>query len=243
MHQLKHHRAEFRLGRCPAWVAVFWIAGLIILTGCGKEGAQSSPPAAGRIESFTFFNLGRNTVIDDTIRGRLEGELGAVAVERRGILDLASDGRRFLAEHLPDLDRLNRLLNKDYRERVEHDVLKLMYRYPGRTSPAFETARLVFDFDSGHPLHFEITANQAGAEILEVLKDKYGPPQQIEDTTGPVLHWEKQDDRLVVLPRRNRLGQPEYLIRIYFVANIEAVLARETDKAAKERAKNARSAF
>ncbi len=243
MHQLKHHRAESRLDLSPAWITVILIAGLIILTGCGKEGAQSSPPAAGRAESFTFFNLGRNTVIDDTIRGRLEGELGAVAVERRGILDLASDGRRLLAEHLPVLDRLNRRLNKDYRERVEHDVLKLVYRYPGRTSPAFETVRLVFDTGSGHPLHFEITANQAGAEIIEVLKGKYGPAQQIEDVTGPILHWEKQGDRLVVLPRRNRLGQPEYLIRIYFVANIETVLVREADTAAKERAKNARSAF
>ena len=243
MLQPKRHRSGVRHGRHSAWMTALLVAGLLIISGCGQDPSPSRTPATGGVESFTFFDLGRTTVVDDAVRERLGRELGAVAVERRGILDLASDGRRMLAEHLPVLDQLNRRLNKDYRERVEHDVFKLMYRYPGQTSPAFETVRLVFDSVSGHPLHFEITANQAGAAILDVLKDKYGPYREINDVSGPILQWEKQGDRLIVLPRLSRLGQPEYHIRIYFVANIEAMLARETDTAAQERAKNARSAF
>ena len=219
------------------------IAACLTMAGCDKDSRPSQPAAVEKGESFTFFDLGRSTVLDDAIRDRLSQELGAVAVERRGILDLAPDGRRLLSDHLPAIYQLDRKLNKDYRERVEHDLLKLMYRYPGHTSPAFETVRLVFDLVTGHPLHFQITANQAGAEILAVLNNKYGPPKEIADTTGPILQWEKLDDRLIVLPRRSRLGQPEYHIRIYFMDNIEAMLAREADSAAKERAKNARSAF
>jgi hypothetical protein len=224
-------------------MAALVVAGMLIISGCGQEPSPSRPPATGGPDSFTFFDLGRASVLDDVVRQRLARELGDAAVERRGILDLASDGRRILAEHLPVLDALNRRLNRDYRERVEHDLFKLMYRYPGRTSPAFETVRLVFDLVSGLPLHFEITANQAGAEILAVLKEKYGPPGEISDPTGPLLLWEKHGDRLLVLPRRSRLGQPEYHIRIYFLDNIEAMLAREADTAAQERAQNARSAF
>jgi hypothetical protein len=119
---------------------------------------------------------------------------------------------------------LNRRLNRNFRERVEHDVLTLRYNYPTRTSPAFENVRLVFHRGTRRPLYFDILANEAGAGILDVLENKYGPPLRQSDDGSEVLLWEKHGDRLVVLPRTNRLGAPEYLIGIYFVENIEALL-------------------
>jgi len=223
-------------------IGCFWL-----LTGCGQEpgSSGSSPPAAGdrQVESFTFFDLGRHSILGGAVRERLESELGAAAVERRGIVELAPDGRGLLARHTPALDRLNRRLNNDFRERVEHDVDILMYRYPERTAPAFESVRLVFDGRTGRPLHFQTTANEAGGDILAVLEDKYGAPRRIEDEKGPILLWERDDDRLLVLPRTSRLGRPEYLIRIYFANNIERLLAREARGRNDEGAGGARSAF
>lgn len=233
--------------RCRAALALGVLVGCLwLLTGCGQEPDPSTAPAAAgdrQLESFTFFDLGRRSTLDEGVRERLDGELGAAAVERRGIVDLAPDGRGLLALHAPALDRLNRRLNDDFRERVEHDVDILMYHYPERTAPAFESVRLVFDGRTGRPLHFQITAGESGDAILAVLEDKYGPPRRIADESGPLLLWERNDDRLLVLPRTNRLGRPEYLIRIYFVGNIEELLAREARERKEKGAESARSAF
>ena len=237
------HQGRSHIDRRRTGAVLLLIGCLLLIGGCGKDPGPSRPPAVNGTESFTFFDLGRNSVLDDDTRQRLSRELGDVAVERRGILNLAPDGLRLVADHLPLIDRLNRRLNKDFRERVEHDLLTLMYRYPGRTSPAFESVRLIFDLSALRPLHFQITANQVGAEILKVLNEKYGSPQRIADRSGDLLIWERQGDRLLVLPRRNRLGQPEYHIRIYFMGNIETLIGREKNDTGSGAAKDARSAF
>lgn len=201
------------------------LVALSLATGCGQDQKTASRPSEGEagVETFTFFGLGRQSVLDQAARDRLKRELGAEAVARRGLVDLEFQSPGWLARHLPDLDRLNRRLNNDFRERVEYDVLTLRYNYPTRNSPAFEKVRLVFDGKTRHPLFFEILANAAGAEILRVLEDKYGPPADRGEGGEKVLLWEKQGDLLVVLPRINRLGQPEYLIGIYFVDGIESL--------------------
>ena len=203
----------------------------LAVAGCGQdpETASRSSDGEARLETFTFFGLGRQSALDEAARDRLGKELGAAAVARRGIVDLGFQRPGWLARYLPDLDRLNRRLNNDFRERVEYDVLTLRYNYPTRSSPAFEKVRLVFDGKTRHPLYFEILANAAGAEILQVLEDKYGPPADRGREGEKVLLWEKHGDRLVVLPRTNRLGRPEYLIGIYFVGRIESLLKDRTE--------------
>jgi hypothetical protein len=207
------------------------VAVLGLTAGCGQDSGAPPRTANGEagVETFTFFGLGRQSVLDEAARDRLKKELGAEAVARRGLVDLEFQGPRWLARYLPDLDRLNRRLNNDFRERVEYDVLTLRYNYPTRNSPAFEKLRLVFDGKTRHPLYFEILANAAGAGILQVLEDKYGPPVDRGEKGEKVLLWEKNGDRLVVLLRINRLGRPEYLIGIYFVSRIESLLKNRTD--------------
>lgn len=199
----------------------------LVVVGCGQNPEKTSRPADGEagLETFTFFGLGRQSVLDEAARNRLKKELGAEAVARRGLVDLEFQRPGWLARFLPDLHRLNRRLNNDFRERVEYDVLTLRYNYPTRNSPAFDKVRLVFDQKTRHPLFFEILANAAGAEILRVLEDKYGQPLDRSEGAEKVLLWESHGDWLVVLPRINRLGQPEYLIGIYFVSRIEALQA------------------
>ena len=203
----------------------------LVVVGCGQDPETASRPAGGEDggETFTFFGLGRQSVLDEAARDRLKKELGAEAVARRGLVDLEFQSPGWLAHYLPDLDRLNRRLNNDFRERVEYDVLTLRYNYPTRNSPAFEKVRLVFDQKTRQPLYFEILANAAGAEILQVLEDKYGPPVDRGEEGEKVLLWEKNGDLLVVLPRINRLGRPEYLIGIYFVSRIESLLKDRAD--------------
>jgi hypothetical protein len=216
--------------------------GLVLLAlglmaiGCGRDPQTDSRPAGDDAEgeTFTFFGLGRQSVLDEAARDRLKKELGAAAVARRGLVDLEFQSPGWLARHLPDLDALNRRLNNDFRERVEYDVLTLRYNYPTRNSSAFEKVRLVFDQKTRHPIYFEILANAAGAEILRVLEDKYGQPSGRVGEREKVLLWETQGDLLVVLPSINRLGQQEYLIGIYFVSRIESLLKyRKDDRAGK----------
>lgn len=225
-HRLSTFKKPFRLLCLGLLLAL-----LSIVAGCGQDPQTASRPAGGGAggETFTFFGLGRQSVLDQAARDRLKDELGAEAVARRGLVDLEFQGPGWLARHLPDLHALNRRLNNEFRERVEYDVLTLRYNYPTRKSPAFEKVRLVFDGSSRHPLYFEILANAAGAEILRVLEDKYGPPLDRGGEGEKVLLWEKQGDLLVVLPRINRLGQPEYLIGIYFVEAIESLRASRPD--------------
>jgi hypothetical protein len=198
------------------------MAVLLALGGCSQDSGPPAKPSAQRtrIETFTFFDLGRDAVLDAAARERLRRELGDEAVARRGLVNLEFVSPGWLKAHLPALDDLNRRLNRDFRERVEHDVLTLRYNYPGRSSPAFINVQLVFDLAMRRPLYFRILTNTAGAEILQVLKEKYGPP----GGAGGVLIWERDRDRLLVVPRTDRLGRSEYLIGIYFVENIEALL-------------------
>jgi len=203
----------------------------MLVSSCGKDPAPPVPAtgAEAGIETFTFFGMGRQSVLDKATRDRLQRELGAEAVSRRGLVNLEFVSPGWLGRHIPVLDEMNRRLNADFRERVEHDVLTLRYNYPARNSPAFEKVSLVFHLATRRPLFFEILANEAGAGILDVLAQKYGPPRTGSDAEGEVLLWDRHEDWLVVLPRPNRLGQPEYLIGIYFVPNIKTLLPGNQD--------------
>jgi hypothetical protein len=78
------------------------------------------------------------------------------------------------------------------------------------------------------PLYFRITLNQAGASVVEKLREKYGEPLTVSMAgADEVLQWEKNGDVLVVSQMTNRLGNPEYDVMFYFVGNLTDLLSTE----------------
>ncbi|MCU0592215.1 MAG: hypothetical protein MUC57_12180, partial [Desulfobacterales bacterium] len=139
-------------GVTPAVLAVI----LFSLLACSDPPPPPDRPAPTGPESFTFLDVGRNSRFSDALRKELAQKLGNDAIEQRGIIDLECNFNGFLAAHLPDLEALNRRLNHPPGERVEHDQIKLMYRYARQKNAPFDTVEMIFDARDGTPLVFRI---------------------------------------------------------------------------------------
>ena len=102
-----------------------------ILISCSdsQEQDDATAPAAVMPESFTFFDLGINARLNREVRQELGHKLGRDAVEHRSIMDLEINYKGFLNNYFPGLNELNQRLNFPPGERVEHNTVKLMYRY------------------------------------------------------------------------------------------------------------------
>ena len=231
----------------PMVLAIALVWAVLALLGCGSD--EPVQTVETRTESFTFLDMGVNTVLTETLREPLGRRLGSVAEEGRGLLDLTFSDDGFMARHLPVLAGLNRDLNPDSGERREHDIVRLTYRYPGKQTPAFNRVQLVFYGSTRRPLVFRIHANQAGSEILAALTEKYGPPETIDAGTDPDTHyrlWRRSGDVLSVVSSLDRFGDPEYQIAFYFTENLKDLVRAEKEAAAQveqARRKAGKSAF
>ncbi len=207
---------------------ILLLISLISLAACSgdrsKESMTTAPP-----EGFTFFELGSNSILSDQTRDRLKERLGSEAIERRGTIDLSIHSSEFLKRYFPHLDQLNRKLNWPPRERVEHNITKLMYRYASKNQLPFNYVELFFSGYTRKPVLFRIHASAKGADLIEPLKEKYGTPQEIpwSETGERTLFWQKQSDVFTVSQTRNRFGETEYLFCIFHVVNIEKLIERE----------------
>jgi hypothetical protein len=196
----------------------------------------SHPPVAFSPvpESFTFFELGSNTRFSDAVRDDLRGRLGSDAISYRGTIDLGFFDPTLMKTRFPAIFELNRTLNSPPGERVEHDIVKLTYRYAWRRESPFKLVDLVFFNRSGLPLYFVVTMTREGSEILSALIQKYGDPtvfQQESDRLHQIRYWEKNGDILIVSEKPDRLGNPEYQVYIVFVNSIQQLVAYEKQQA------------
>ena len=199
-------------------------------------------------DSFTFFDLGRQSTLSKSVRNDLKQRLGRHAIEHRSIIDLDINFYGFLKKYFPSLYELNQNLNFPPGERIEHNTVKLMYRYARKENIPFDYVELVFSNYSQRPLLFRINFQKDEANIIETLKTKYGEPLLIDwkDKNGQSMYWEKNEDLLIVSLVPDQFGNPEYQIRIYFVENIKALLATERaerEKTGSQRAKSGKTAF
>ena len=170
------------------------------------------------------------------------------AIAKRSLLDLEINYPGFLQEYFPALQALNLQLNPPTRARVDHNILKLMYRYARKKNLPFDYVELIFSNYSQLPLLFKIDFKEDEANVVQTLKTKYGEPRLIDwkDNTGQSMYWRKNKDVLIVSLVPDQFGNPEYQIRIFFVENIQALLKQEmTDKEKQEqrRAKSGQQAF
>ena len=228
---------------------LFSLLSISILISCGdnRESAQTEPAAANP-ESFTFFELGTNTKLTDNIRKDLGKKLGRDAIERRSILDLNTNYAGFIKKYLPKINELNRKINFPPGERVEHNTVKLMYRYAQRKNTPFDYVELVFSEYTKTPLLIKINFQIDETGIVETLKTKYGPPQVIDwkEENGKSMVWRKNMDLLLVSEVPDQFGRHGYQIVIYFVQNLNRLIEIEKDELKKreqQRAKSAERAF
>ena len=149
-----------------------------ILLGCGDDREPAGPEDAGNTENtetFTFFYIGRNTVYSGSLRKNLQDQLGSDAISGRSEINLEINFRGFLERNFPDVAELNRRLNGPQGERVEHDVVKLMYRYAYKKNMPFNYVEILFSGFNNRLLLIRIEFKEE-AGILETLKQKYGQP-------------------------------------------------------------------
>lgn len=227
------------------------VMGLTILLffSCGekKESAtdqRTQEPSA----SFTFFDLGKSSQFSESVRKKLNRQLGNDAIEKRSPLDLEINYYGFLKDHFPSLQALNVQLNPSTARRIEHNIVKLMFRYARKENQPFDYVELLFSNYSRLPLLFKINLKKDEADIVETLKSKYGDPQQIDwkNKGGQSMYWDKDNDMLIVSLVPDQFGNPHYQIRIFFVDNIKALLAKENaekEEQKKQRARSGKTAF
>jgi len=228
---------------------LFSLLSISILISCGdnRESAETIPQTV-KPESFTFFELGTNTKLSEQIRKDLGKKLGRDAIERRSILDLNTNYAGFIKKYLPKINELNQKINFPPGERVEHDTVKLMYRYAQRENAPFDYVELVFSEFTKTPLLFKINFQIDETGIVETLKTKYGPPQVIDwkEENGKSMAWRKNMDLLLVSEVPDQFGHHSYQIVIYFVQNLKQLIEiekNELKKREQQRAKSGKTAF
>ena len=202
-----------------------------ILISCSdsQEQDDSTAPAAVMPESFTFFDLGINSRLNKKVRQELGNKLGRDAIEHRSIMDLEINYKGFLQNYFPGLNELNQQLNFPPGERVEHNTVKLMYRYALKKNVPFDYVEFVFSNYTKAPILFRINFGDDEAGIINTLESKYGQPQDVDgkEENGKSLYWIKNGDFLIISQVPDQFGHPKYQIVIYFVKNLEQLIDTE----------------
>ena len=224
---------------------------ILIVTACSDSQQpedSAAAPAPVLPETFTFFDLGINSRLNKDVRRELGNKLGPDAIEHRSIMDLELNYTGFLKKYLPALNELNRKLNFPPRERVEHNTIKLMYRYALKKNVPFDYVELVFSQYTRAPLLFRINFSEDDAAILKTLETKYGQPQLInwQEENGQSRYWIQNEDVLIVSRLPNQFGKPTYQIVIYFVKHLEQLVAfeqKERKENSIERTQSGKTAF
>ena len=204
---------------------------LVVFTAaCGNEPDTSLPRSASEESgSFIFFDIGKNSIITKKTAKDLEKILGDAAVERRGILNLAINYKNFLKDHFPELDRMNRQLNSSIGLRVEHRIVRRMYRYARQKGLPYDLVELLYSEKSEKPILIRLHFKTNGSDTLKTLVQKYGPPRTLEWglENASSRSWQKEGDYLFysIVPRRG--NKVEYRIDIFYTAAIEALIQSE----------------
>lgn len=216
-----------------AFLVLAVVGGVILMTKHQMPSAIKNLIAKELPDSFTFFDLGANTRFSSAVRSDLSDRLGSDAIAYRGQIDLTVNSPEFMQTNFPELYALNLQLNYPPRERVEHNTIKLMYRYARKAGVPFPYVEMVFSGYSLRPLYFSIVVSHDGDNVIDALHQKYGPPEEIQGLKSPLKagFWRKNNDLLLVSVKSDRYGNPEYHIMIYYVNSIEELVNIEKQEA------------
>ncbi len=198
-----------------------------LLLSCSSD-ERSPDHSQSQTEGITFFDVGAETVFSDALRDRLRKNLGPDAIAYRSTIDLEFTAEGFLQRHFPILHELNQRLNTPPGERVEHDTVKLMYRYAVKENLPFSYVELVFSNLTGKPLFIQVRSRDL-SDIIRTLEEKYASPQAIDQPAdeGRFFFWSDHQDVLLVSIIPTWRGDKEYQLVIYYVDNLEKLVAVE----------------
>jgi len=212
------------------WLLFSCMVGLA-LWGCEKP--ENEPAAVSDVpESFQFMDIGANTVMDSEVRDRLRAALGTHSIDRRSTIDLELKYSGFLKTYYPDLAKLDQRLNVNDVMRKEYPATKLTFRNTRSRNSVFEYVEFIYDDASGCPLLIKMIADKELPELIQTVKDKYGPPSKIPISEGKSwsLSWRENNDVFVIARILGRYYQPEYHIMIVYTNRLEQLLARSENE-------------
>ena len=223
-------------------VATMTVILTLLSLSCGDQPENVPPRTAEQSsDTFTFFDVGRNSIFSKSLRQELKKVLGDDAIEQRNIINLEINYTGFLKDHFPDLDTINRQLNSPLGERIDHNTVKLMYRYARRKNSPFDYIEIVFSQYSYTPILINVRFKNDEAGTLANLESKYGPPDIIDlnQPNARSLSWHKDEDLLMVSVAPDQIGQPRYRLSIYYTQNLkDLVKAEEIEKEKRRQPKN-----
>jgi len=180
-------------------------------------------------DAFTFFGVGPKTEITRSLRDELRNTLGSDAIETRTTINLEILYPGFIQEYFPHIHQLNKKLNENARQRIEHNTIKVTFRYIPDKIKSFNYVEFLFSNYSRKPLYGKIRTKNDGIEILELLKARYGDPEKIDwgKSEEWSFFWRSHGDILIFSKKPDKFGNPEYFIMIYYVDNIEDLIEKE----------------
>lgn len=215
-------------------------------------GDKSDTSEKGTIESYpvtySFFDVDVNSVLSYSLKSRLDEILGDHSTETRNTINLNINLEGFLKDYFPYFDNLNQRLNSPSRERVEHNTLKLAYRYAINKQLPFNYVEILFSQFTETPLLIRVNFKKDELNIIETLKNKYGEPRQIpwKEENGKSLCWEKGGDLLILSFVPDQFGNPTYEVVIYFAKRLEDLIKAEhlmEEKRLKKEIKSGKGVF
>jgi len=231
MNKIKGKRLWIFLGILICVIIVSGIFGWFWIRN--KTGPQTGTEST--VEGFSFMGVGAKTPNTGFLRDSLEGSLGSISVESKTTIDLEKTAPGFLKKYFPDIDAFNRQLNDATGARVEHATQRWMFRYAQSQGIPFKYVEFLFSDAQHFPLYIEVTAKQGGSGMIEKFREKFHEPAELkwEDGQGRSLVWRYERDVLIASIVRDRFGNNEYHIVVYFTDNIRDLV--ETEKAEAEK--------
>ncbi|KJR40518.1 membrane or secreted protein [Candidatus Magnetoovum chiemensis] len=219
--------------------AVFYVIVFALsFTSCtGSNNSSESDNVEQLPITFSFFDVDVNSILSHSLKIRLDNILGDHSTESKNTINLNINNEGFLKEHLPYFEELNKKLNSPTAEvtdspvieRVEHNTIKLAYRYSVKKNLPFNYVEFLFSEFNDTPLLIKIRFKEDNLNIVKTLKEKYGAHKEIlwKEENGKSLCWEKDGDILILSFVPDQFGNPFYQVVIYFSKRLEELMKSE----------------
>ncbi|SLM30047.1 conserved exported hypothetical protein [Desulfamplus magnetovallimortis] len=204
----------------------------LVVSSCSEDGLLPESAEKNYPETFSFMDVGINTLYSIRLRHRLGSILDDDSIQKNNTIDLSINSKTFINDYFPDFNDINLKLNTPVRERVEHKTIKLMYRYAKNKGLAFNYVEFLFSEYTLTPLLIRVHFKQDNLGIREALEKKYGAPSKLNwDKNQPMataLYWEKNHDLMILSTIPDHLGRLTYEINIYFTKRLKDLIETES---------------